>query len=338
MNTWLQRMGALIGGRARARPPAALSTPPAAPPSTLPPPAASTRPARVAAAPSASRRAFFEWLVETGPLIDASLHESERQLLAQLDAALACDATRATLLPRTPAVIPALLGSLRDEGQSAQALAQRVMRDPHLVAEVLRMANSVQARGGAAVLDIAEAVHRLGTDGLRRAIARVLLKPIYDGQGDTLSARCAAKLWMHSEAQAEACQDEAAARGLDPFEGYLTGLLHNIGWTAVLRAIDRSDGGAPARYSTAFADQIERRRESFFALLVLPWQLGDALAALAVELIDSDLDAVGGALGEALRAADAQASREMLGADEMGDTAEADDGNTPAGPARAAAH
>ena len=171
-------------------------------------------------------------------------------------------------------------------------------------AEVLRMANSAQARGSAAVLDITEAIQRLGTDGLRRAIARVVLKPVFDGHGDTLSARCAARLWMHSEAQAEACQNAAAARGLDPFEGYLTGLLHNIGWTAALRAIDRSDAGAPARFSQAFARAIERRRESFFALLVLPWQLGDALAALAVALIDSDLDDVTGPLGEALRAAD----------------------------------
>lgn len=316
MSNWLQRVSALIGGRARLHPPAApLSSLPASSlPVSLPVPRSLPGAPPVAVAPESRwRLPFFEWLVESGPLLDATLHDSERQLLAQLDVALACDATRTALLPRAPAVIPALLSSLRDERQSASGLAQRVTRDPHLVAEVLRMANSAQARGGAAVLDITEAIHRLGTDGLRRAIARVVLKPVFDSQGDTLSARCAARLWMHSEAKAEACQHAAAARGLDPFEGYLAGLLHNIGWTAALRAIDRSEAGAPARFSGAFAHAIERRRESFFALLVLPWQLGDALAALAIELVDSDLDDVASPLGEALRAADERASLEMLG-------------------------
>jgi len=310
MSNWLQRMGALIGGRASVPPP----SPPASVPAPMsPPPRAAVPVAPVApVAQSAWRLPFFAWLVDAGPLLDTSLHNSERRLLAQIDAALASDTARGGLLPRAPAVVPALLSGLRDDSQSAGTLAQRVARDPHLVAEVLRMANSAQARGAAAVLDITEAIHRLGTNGLRRAIARVLLKPIFDGQGESLSARCSARLWMHSEAKADACQHEAAALGLDPFEGYLTGLMHNIGWTALLRAIDRSGGAPPTEFSAAFAQAIERRRESFFALLVLPWQLSDALSALAVELIDSDIDDVRSPLGQALRAADEQASMEML--------------------------
>ena len=323
MSNWLHRVGVLFGGRARAP--------------IIPPPHARTAVASVHRAAAASVPAeaapvfdtvpdlqlpFFEWLVDAGPALDTALHDSERHLLARLDAALASDSSRTALLPRAPAVIPQLLNSLRDDSQSSSAIAERIARDPHLVAEVLRMANSAQTRAITRVTDIAEAVNRLGTDGLRRAIARVVLKPMFDGQADSLSARCAPRLWQHSEAKAAACLKEAAARGLDPFDGYLAGLMHNVGWTAALRAIDRSEGGAPTQFSRAFVAAFEPRRESFFALLVMPWQLTDALTELAVELLDGGLAAACSPLGEALRAADTRASLEMLGAASLMDAIE----------------
>ena len=316
MSNWLQRVGKWFGGRTSAPPPAVAPRPRAAfaavrPPAAMPAAVAVAEP-MTGTAP-ALRLPFFEWLLDAGPALDTSLHDSEKLLLARLDTVLASDSSRTSLLPRAPAVIPQLLNSLRDDSQSAEVLAQRVMKDPHLVAEVLRMANSAQARASAPVTEIAEAINRLGTDGLRRAIARVVLKPMFDGQADSLSARCAPRLWQHSEAKATACLDEASARGLDPFEGYLAGLMHNVGWTAALRAIDRSPGGAPTHFSRAFVAAFESRRETFFALLVMPWQLTDGLTALGVELLDGGLAAASSRLGEALRAADARASREMLG-------------------------
>ncbi len=314
MGNWLHRVGALFGGRARVprvTPPHARAgaAPTPAPPATAP--AAATP---VLDAVIDLQLPFFEWLIDAGPALDTALHDRERRLLARLDAVLASDTSRSALLPRAPAVIPQLLNSLRDDRQSAGAIAQRIARDPHLVAEVIRMSNSTQTRAIAPVTDIAEAVNRLGTDGLRRAIARVVLRPMFDGQADSLSARCAPRLWQHSEAKAAACMQEATARGLDAFEGYLAGLMHNVGWTAALRAIDRNTGGAPTQFSRAFAAAFEPRRESFFALLVMPWQLTDALTALGAELLDSGLCAARSPLGQALRAADARASLEMLGA------------------------
>jgi HDOD domain len=258
------------------------------------------------------RHAFFDWVIDTVSVPSDVLLDGERRLLVQLDAVLASDDSRSALLPRAPAVIPQLLNSLRDEGQSATALAERVMRDPHLVVEVIRMANSAHARADEPVVDIAQAIGRIGTNGLRRAIARVVLKPMFSGTADTLSARCAQRLWEHSDAQAAACQQEAAVRGLDPFEGYLAGLMHNVGWTAALRAIDRSKFGAPNLFSRAFVAEFDQRRETFFALLVIPWQLTAGLTALGTALRDGDLAGACSPLGEALRAAHQRASLEML--------------------------
>jgi hypothetical protein len=316
MSGWKQRLGAMFGGRGALADAQRRASPIAPLPGVAPEVAfVASEPAAIeeaAVAVDDLRPAFFDWVVGAASTPSDVLLAGEGRLLAQLDAALASDDSRAALLPRAPAVIPQLLNSLRDEGQSTTALAERVMRDPHLVAEVIRMSNSVHSRADEPVSDIAEAIGRIGTNGLRRAIARVVLKPMFGGTADTLSARCAPRLWEHSDAQAAACQQEAMLRGLDPFEGYLAGLMHNVGWTAALRAIDRSKLGAPDRFSRAFVAEFDQRREAFFALLVIPWQLTAGLTALGIALRDGDLAGAGSPLGEAMRAADRRASLEML--------------------------
>ena len=312
----MQRLGSLFGGRGTPPPAARMAahaaSRPSVPPETV---FAASEPAAVEEAADAVdwRPAFFDWVIGAASTPSDALSDGERRLLAQLDAVLASDDSRAALLPRAPAVIPQLLNSLRDENQSITALAERVTRDPHLVAEVIRMSNGAGAAAREPVVDIAEAITRIGTQGLRRAIARVVLKPMFGGTADSLSARCAQRLWEHSDAQAAACQREAAARGLDPFEGYLAGLMHDVGWTAALRAIDRSQPGASTQFGRAFVAEFDRRREAFFALLVIPWQLTDSLTALGIALRDGDVAGARSPLGEALRAADQKASLEMLG-------------------------
>jgi HD-like signal output (HDOD) protein len=236
----------------------------------------------------------------------------EQHLLGRLDAVLASDKSRSELLPRARAVIPQLLSSLRNESQSTEALAARVSKDPHLVAEVLRLANSAHSGAADPLADLAEAISRVGIDGLRRVIASVVVKPIFDAQVDALSARAAAKLWLHSQAKAAECMRLAGAAGLDPFEGYLAGLMHNIGWTAALRAIDRSGSRPAMPLSRAFVEAFEPRREMFFALLVRHWQLTDSLTTLAGELLEGGLPAAQSTLSQALFAADRHATLQML--------------------------
>lgn len=325
MSSWIQRMGALLGGRT---PDAVVASPKSR--TNLTAPRVRTELAVTlsaddsAANPDAAipdrQQPFFEWLLDAGATLDVPLLPHEHRLLARLDKVLAADAAPADLLPRAPAVIPQLMNSLRDESQSAHALADRVAKDPNLVAEVIRLANSSLTRAAEPVDDLAQAISRLGTQGLRRAIAKVVLKPIFDAPPESLSGRAAPRLWLHSEAKAADCMRLAAAAGLDPFEGYLAGLMHNIGWTALLRALDRAlerhdaASAAPLQYSSAFVQALEPRRELFFAMLVVPWQLTDSLTALAAELRHVGLADTRSALGQALCAADRSASLAMLSA------------------------
>ena len=93
--------------------------------------------------------------------------------------------------------------TLRDEGYSSVDVAGRISKDAVLTAEVVRSATSAFQRGDEeGEIDLARAVTMIGTQGLRRAIANVVLRPIFDAKGDTFSARAATQIWKDADRKA----------------------------------------------------------------------------------------------------------------------------------------
>ena len=306
---WFQRGAAAPStDRAGAAPPAV--------PQNAAPPAQTELPRAGAPAPAvAPDLQYFAWLTQSTPHEAAEPSAHERRLLEYIDTVSADEEQRHTLVPRARAVIPQLMSSLRDESQSVQALSARVARDPNLVVAVLQLANSPGYGTGAPIEDLTQAIGRLGTDGLRQAIARVLLKPIFDAQADPLVGRTAERLWRHAEAKAALCQQTARLARVEPFDAYLAGLMHNVGWTACFRALDRSRNGVPASLSVAFVRALAPRRERLFALLLQSWRLSDAMTALADEVLAGGFAAARQPLATLLLSADRAAFLQLLRAD-----------------------
>lgn len=275
--------------------------PAAAAPSSAP---ARSGPAAARPPATAPDLQFFTWLTGIDVADRAAADIGEEHLLRHLDTAAASAELRLALVPRAGAIIPQLLASLRDDAQSAQALTARVARDPNLVVEVLRLANAVGYGAGAPVGDLAQAVGRLGTEGLRRAIARILLKPIFDAQAESLLGRAADRLWQHSEAKAQLCLQTAAIARVEPFDGYLAGLMHNVGWTATLRALDGALVAVPRQFGAAFVRALAPRRDRLFAQLVQTWDLSAPLSALAAQVLAHGFAGAEAPLGMLLLSAD----------------------------------
>jgi hypothetical protein len=265
------------------------------------------------------RLRFFGWLVDT-PVSDASVAPAAfiPQMFEAMDQVIASETARAALLPRAPHVVPQLMKTLRDESYSSVDVAGRISKDVVLTAEVVRSATSAFQRGNdddGTEIDLSRAVTMIGTQGLRRAIASVVLRPIFDARGDTLSARAATQIWKDADCKARLASVLAAQAGLDPFDGYLAGLLHNSGWTAALRAID----GLPILTIHAgdlahpeVLPQLLRRRDALFGALVEPWALSPAMDRLAAEVGSVGLDAVQSPLGLALRDAERLSALHLL--------------------------
>ena len=202
--------------------------------------------APVAELPLAERHLrFFCWLVGLPAGAGAGAGPSPcpviGQMLEQVDEITASETLRAGLLPRAPHVVPQLMKTLRDESYSSADVASRISqgRRPHRRGRSQRdqRVHSAGTTGSRSTSPARSSM--IGTQGLRRAIANVVLRPIFDARGDTLSARAATQIWKDADRKARLCAALAAqTAGVDPFDGYLAGLLHNSGWTAALRAID----------------------------------------------------------------------------------------------------
>lgn len=248
-----------------------------------PAPAAPASPQPPVAEPAA-HSALGGLLAAPAP-VERPVSEAERQWLLPLDRQLAAASLPADLLPRMPSVIPQLMALLRQADPSRGAMVQQVQKDALLTAEVLRLARS-PFYGAQPVETLASALDRIGTRGLQSAMARLLLKPVFDSHGHGLLPQAAPRLWQHSDHKALTCADLVVRQGGDRFEGYLAGLLHDTGWLALLRLMDRLALEPAWPLSLALDAALDRRKDRLFGRLTASWNLTPGLTALSRQLAD----------------------------------------------------
>jgi HD-like signal output (HDOD) protein len=245
-------------------------------------------PAAATAAPAAVPAALLApsalaYLLDGPPPQPGPLTDAERELLRPLDRQLTATTLPADLLPRAPAVIPQLLGLLRQEQPSRAAMVQQVLKDMLLTAEVLRLARS-PFYGAQPVDRLEAALDRIGTAGLQSAMARVLLKPVFQARAGGLVAQAAPRLWAHAEYKSMLCAELVAQDGGDRFEGLLAGLLHDTGWMALLRVMERTRVLPVLPVSLALDAALDRRKDRLFGRLTADWDLTPALTSLSRQL------------------------------------------------------
>ena len=254
---------------------------------------------------------FIGWLLKAPPPAERRISQPELEALAFIDQVIRSGQHIQELLPRAPAVIPQLLGALRQRAPSLPALVERVAKDLLLAAEVMRMARSVAFSRDDEVHDLSRAIASLGEQGLQRAISRVLLRPLMQSGGGKLSVLSAERLWEHTEHKSALCSVKAAASGLDPFEGYMAGMLHSAGWTVALRLLDlRSPPAWP--WSRKFVDSLAERRDPLFGKVVGGWHVSPVLDALAAEALELDPARGRSPLARALLDSDRETSSRLV--------------------------
>jgi hypothetical protein len=293
---WLTR---LFSGRPAApagREPVAAVPAPATP--------AAAAPAPVSAPVAAPAPALLPWLLGSpaGAVAEA-LSAAEKQALAALDSTLALPALPDELLPRAASLVPQMLAMLRQTDLPVQALAQRVSRDALLTAEVMRLAGSPFYRAQGAVTDLGQAITLIGVSGLNTVIARVVLKPIYEGAPGPLSARAAPCLWDHADVLAAHTSAQAARAGASAFDGALAGLLHGCGMSVALRLVDRSGAVVSTPPSEPFSVAVGERAHRLFGLAAQRWNITPAFSAFAADARGVPLAASADPLAQALRQA-----------------------------------
>jgi len=279
---------------------------------TLPPVAASGLSDAATDESADTLGALLAWLLHTGAPHAAALDASELQSIERLDLLIGAAHAPTDLLPRAPAVIPQLLSLLRQGDASLPAMSQRVTKDPRLTAEVLRQAGSAAYRAQGAVADVEQALALLGTDGLKALIARVVLRPLFDGHAGRLAGTSAARVWAYAEHEAQCAAATAAEQGLGRFDGYLAGWVHCTGWTMAFRALDRLAVPLALPFSRAFVQLLVQRKDALFGKVVAGWLLTPPITALCTEVCQRGLAQAQSPLGAVLMRAQLRAATDLL--------------------------
>jgi putative nucleotidyltransferase with HDIG domain len=146
-------------------------------------------------------------------------------------------------LPILPGVAAEVIVLTSREDCDMRQLADVITRDQAMAAHVLRMANSAAYRGSSKVVSLRQAMTRLGLTQLRQ-IAFVIscqnrIFRVNERQEEV------EHLFQHSLATALFAQEIARARRANVEEGFLGGLLHDVGRPVLLQAIVDMSGAAP---------------------------------------------------------------------------------------------
>jgi putative nucleotidyltransferase with HDIG domain len=140
-------------------------------------------------------------------------------------------------LPPAPRVLPQLLSLLSQPDIDSGRVVQLITFDPSLTASVLQMCNSAAFGGATAVVDLEEAVMRLGFEQVYRLVAAVCgsrsLTPRQPGYGINEG-----ELWQHSVTSAVAAQLIARDLGDDQNLVFTAALLHDIGKIVLSEALE----------------------------------------------------------------------------------------------------
>jgi HD-like signal output (HDOD) protein len=273
MKNWIARL--FGGGEANA------SAPPSAP---NPSPALADSASADRAAPAQQPDPipdFWRWLTAgaaaAAPTPQAQAHA--QLVLAELDRLIAAPLDAAGLVPRVPEVIPQLLRSLRDEAASSTDLARQFARDPALVAELIREANSPLYRSASHVRTIDAALLVLGRNGLRMLLARAAFRPLAGSQGGRHTRQAAPRIWRHTEKTALAASLLAPGMQADPFEAYLAGLMADLGLIVALRLFDGMLETDALPQDPDFVAALLGRTRTLSAHIALQWELPPPIAA-----------------------------------------------------------
>jgi len=185
-------------------------------------------------------------------------------------------------IPSAPPVVTDLMSAMADPMAGAEQIAGVIARDPTLVAQLLRVANSPFYGRRGQVGSVEAAVMTLGFHAVRNLVVALSTRGVYGEFAGLTRA-----LWDHANAVAQASGAIAKRVGRVSVEDAMAaGLLHDLGMVLLLRA--DPDGYDAMVAEVADVDALATAERAHFgfdhgdagAAVVLHWSLPESLVAV----------------------------------------------------------
>jgi len=191
--------------------------------------------------------------------------------------------------------LPELLALSRRPNTTTRDIAECVARDPLLLAECLRIANTAFSNRICRIKSIEKALNLMGVAVAREVCVRALLMPVFEGQTGCQSGIAAPIVWR----QSEHCADAMMLRrppGMSEFEAYMAGLFAHTGAVVLMRMLDVWKFSGQAELSRHFFDEFQVLSAYLSVRIATHWGLPENVL---VTLRDRHAYLTKGAAGEA---------------------------------------
>lgn len=198
------------------------------------------------------------------------------ELADMLADAVRKDSIRVPPYPMTAMKLQQVL-SKSDYAQSELVAAMRT--DAVFTGNLLRLANSPFYRRGEAITSLQVAVSRIGAKELTRLAMAATVTQASSGAGPLAQLRRG--LWRQSLSAALVTEALSKVDGVDGGEGFVAGLLHDVGKLLVVGSIEdvmAKQGATPD--AAAISRALESQHLALGRVLAARWQLPEALVTV----------------------------------------------------------
>ncbi len=185
------------------------------------------------------------------------------------------------LLPSLPEVAVRIGEAVLSDNSDARSVAELIETDPAIALKIVKAANSARYGGVSRVVNVAEAVARLGMRNTRTLVVTFALRELFRTRSRQLAQRMQ-QLWEHCRRVAALTQVLGEkVGGFNSHEALLAGLVHDIGSLAVIGYArefpDVSEDSVALEYS------IQSLRTQLGGMILANWQLPAELVNAAKE-------------------------------------------------------
>lgn len=162
-----------------------------------------------------------------------------------------------------------------NDGVGIVEIAQLIKTDAAITAKLLSIANSNFYRSLTRIDNLNDALMRIGLNEARRYVLAMVNRNAYRG-GRSTTAQYAEKTWQHSLATATAARMIAEALKLpSPDKFYTLGLMHEIGVSVILAAVDEADKKGANVSAELIGELVHDLHEEVGAYIARRWRMPD---------------------------------------------------------------
>lgn len=187
------------------------------------------------------------------------------------------------VLPTLPDVALKVREVVEDPDASAIQLADIIVTDAALSANLLKVANSALYRGRVPVESVQSAVSRLGLGMVRNLVTSLVLQRIFKPTSRQFEARMR-KLWEHSTQVAAISQVISAKQpAIKTDEAMLAGLIHSIGVLPILMRLEAKKEALLDNNNALITYLIKSLYPRVGVAILKSWEFPENFVAVAAE-------------------------------------------------------